>query len=360
MQPLPPTNLRAITFLLLACLAGLGLYGCYLLLTPFLSALAWALAFAVIGSPLHHFLERRVRNPHLAAGLSVAIVAGILILPALLASEQIIRQAIVAVQFWTEREPLKQFPALQQIDLEGSLRDLAGQLPSMLRSSVEALTQLPISMFCLFFFFRDRKMMAEYVRSWMPLSDGEVSELSRRISDILFATILGRVTLAGIQGVLGGVMFLILGLPTPLLWGLVMAFLALIPFLGAFLVWGPAAAYLVLSGSLGKGVVLALWGLLVVSTVDNVLYPFLVGARVQLHPLVTFFGVVGGIALFGPAGLILGPVILATTSALLEVCRRRAMALGVAEPEAEVVGEVEDAVVNYDAEGEPEPQPCPD
>jgi predicted PurR-regulated permease PerM len=339
----------------LAFLAGLGLYGCYLLLTPFLSALAWALAFAVIGSPLHHFLERRIRNPHIAAGLSVAIVACILILPALLASEQIIRQAIVAVQFWTEREPLEQFPILQQIDVEGSLKTLAGQLPGMLRSSVGALTQLPVSVFCLFFFFRDRKMMAEYVRSWLPLSDGEVTELSLRISDILFATILGRVTLAGIQGTLGGVMFLVLGLPTPLLWGLVMAFLALIPFVGASLVWGPAAAYLVLSGNAGKGLVLALWGLLVVSTIDNVLYPFLVGARVQLHPLATFFGVLGGIALFGPAGLILGPVILATTSALLEVCRRRAMALGVAEPEGEVVGEVDDSGAMPDLPEQPAP-----
>jgi predicted PurR-regulated permease PerM len=260
-----------------------------------------------------------------------------LILPTLLASERLIRQAIVAVQFWTEQEPQQRFPLLQDIDVKTSLKELAGDLPAMFRSSVEALTQLPISMFCLFFFFRDRKMIAAYARSWLPLNASELDELSRRISDILFATILGRITLAGIQGILGGLMFLILGLPTPLLWGLVMAFLAIIPFMGAFVIWGPAALYLILSGSAIKGIVLALWGLLVVSTVDNVLYPFLVGARVQLHPLVTFFSVVGGIALFGPAGLILGPVIMATTSALLEVCRRRAMEFTTAEPEAVAV-----------------------
>jgi predicted PurR-regulated permease PerM len=259
-----------------------------------------------------------------------------LILPALLASEQIIRQAMVALQFWSEQEPRQRFPFLEQIDIKGSLNEMARQLPAMLKSSVKALTQLPISMFCLFFFFRDRKVIGHYARSWLPLSDEDVSELTGRISDILFATILGRIVLAGIQGTLGGLMFLALGLPTPLLWALVMSFLALIPFMGAALVWGPAAVYLFLNGSLAKAVILAAWGLLVVSTIDNVLYPFLVGARIQLHPLVTFFGVIGGLALFGPSGLILGPVLLATTSALLEVCRRQAMVLGPdqeAEPE---------------------------
>ena len=337
----PPPYLRAASFLLLAGLALLLLYGCYLLLTPFMSALAWALAFAVLGNPLHRFIAARVRNANLAAGLAVGVVACILILPALLASEQIIRQAMVAVQYWTEQEPRQRFPLLEQVDIKGSLNEMARQLPAMLKSSVKALTQLPISMFCLFFFFRDRKVIGDYTRSWLPLSNEDVSELTGRVSDILFATILGRVVLAGIQGTLGGLMFLALGLPTPLLWALVMSFLALVPFMGAFLVWGPAAVYLFLNGSLAKAVILAAWGVLVISTIDNVLYPFLVGARIQLHPLVTFFGVVGGIALFGPSGLILGPVIVATTSALLEVCRRRVMILGPDEDQEREPGQAE-------------------
>lgn len=321
MSPSPPQ--RTASFALLAALAAVALYACYRLFTPFLSALAWALAFAVVGSPLHRFLAARIRYPNFAAALSVGIVAGILILPAWIASDQLVRQAVVAVDFWTQQDPLRRFPVLNDIDLKGTLSDLARQLPAVVRGSVEALTQLPVAMFCLFFFFRDRALIISYARSWLPLSEEEGQALSVRISDILHATIFGRILLACMQGTLGGLMFLWLGLPTPLLWGLVMSFLALIPFMGAPMVWGPAAVYLFLSGHLVKALILAGWGLLVVSTVDNAFYPFLVGARMQLHPLATFFGVLGGIAWFGPAGLILGPVILATTSALLEVCRNR-------------------------------------
>jgi predicted PurR-regulated permease PerM len=331
----PPPQ-RTASLVLLASLAGAALYACYRLLTPFLSALAWALAFAVVGSPLHRYLAARIRYPNLAAGLAVAVVAAILVLPAWIASQQIVGQAVVAVNFWTQHDPLSRLPRLpflNDLDLTGALTDLARQLPALLKGSVEAATQLPIATFCLFFFFRDRELMLNYARSWLPLSEEETSALTSRISDILHATIFGRIMLACIQGGLGGLMFLWLGLPTPLLWGLVMSFLAIIPFLGASLVWGPAVIYLFLAGHPVKALIMAAWGVLVVSTIDNALYPFLVGARMQLHPLATFIGVLGGIAWFGPAGLILGPVILATTSALLDVCRNRVQELVPENPE---------------------------
>lgn len=327
MSVLPGASQKTASFALLAFLAGVALYGCYQLVTPFLTPLAWAVAFAVVGNPLHRFVEARVGNPHLAAALSVGVVSGILILPAVVASDQLLKQAMLGVDFWTQQDPLRRFPILNHLDFKGHLSELARQLPAFLKGSVGAMTQLPVAMFCLFFFFRDRRMIIEYANSWLPLSEEEVKELTTRISDILHATIFGRIMLASIQGALGGVMFLWLGLPTPLLWGLIMSFLALIPFVGASLVWAPAAAYLFFSGSVGKALVLAAWGLLVVSTVDNALYPFLVGARMQLHPLATFLGVLGGISWLGPSGLILGPVILATASALLEVCRRRVKSL---------------------------------
>lgn len=314
---------RPTSFVLLSGLVALAIYSCYRLVAPFLPALTWALAFAVVGSPLHRFVNRHCRNPHLAAGISVSVVACILILPTWLTSDLLVRQASHTVTYWIEHEPWREIPFREHINLQDGLKELAGRIPGLLKDSVGAMTQLPIALFCLFFFFRDRVLLMEYLGSWLPLSRQEVEQLSSRISDILYATILGRLLLAAVQGALGGVMFWWLGLPTPLLWFLVMSVLALIPFLGTVLVWGPAALYLIWSGSVVKGIVLLAWGALVVSTIDNVLYPFLVGARMQLHPLVTFFGVLGGLAWFGASGIILGPVILAATSALLEVGRRR-------------------------------------
>ena len=125
------------------------------------------------------------------------------------------------------------------------------------------------------------------------------------------------------QGVLGGLIFWWLGLPAPILWGAVMALLAIVPVLGAFVVWLPVAIFLAASGQWGQAVILALWGTVVVGLIDNLLYPILVGKRLRLRTVPVFFAIVGGLAVFGAAGVILGPVILALTDAILEIWRRR-------------------------------------
>ena len=126
-------------------------------------------------------------------------------------------------------------------------------------------------------------------------------------------------------------MFWVLGLPAPLLWGAVMALLAIVPVLGAFAVWVPAALFLALAGSWGKAIVLTIWGAGVVSLIDNLLYPILVGRRLRLHTLPVFIAIVGGILLLGSAGLILGPPTLAVTVALVDIWRRRTAQGHVAE-----------------------------
>jgi predicted PurR-regulated permease PerM len=154
-----------------------------------------------------------------------------------------------------------------------------------------------------------------------------MDRLFTQIADTVHATIYGTVVVAGVQGTLGGLMFWWLGLPTPLLWGLVMALLAVVPVLGAFIVWIPAAIFLALDGSWGKALILVSWGALVVGTIDNLLYPMLVGNRLKLHTVPAFISLVGGLALFGPAGIVLGPMAVTTTLMLLDVWRTR-----IAEP----------------------------
>jgi predicted PurR-regulated permease PerM len=152
------------------------------------------------------------------------------------------------------------------------------------------------------------------------------------ISNTIHATIYGTLAVSAVQGLLGGLMFWWLGLPAPLLWGVVMAFMALVPVLGAFVVWIPAAFFLVLEGSWGKALILTLWGLVVVGTIDNLLRPMLVGRRLKLHTVLAFISVVGGLIQFGPAGLIIGPAVLAITTALLEVWTGRNLAELGSEP----------------------------
>ena len=137
-----------------------------------------------------------------------------------------------------------------------------------------------------------------------------------------------------IQGTLGTFIFWALGLPSPLLWGVVMFFLSMIPMAGSFLVWAPAALYLALTGAYVKAVILVGWGVLVIGTIDNFLSPRLVGKRARLHELLIFFAVLGGLQVFGVLGLVLGPVVVAITLALIEMVRQahRPPAQTLAEP----------------------------
>jgi len=118
-------------------------------------------------------------------------------------------------------------------------------------------------------------------------------------------------------------MFWWLDLPAPFLWGLVMSLLAIVPMLGASIIWAPAALFLALDGNTGSALMLTIWGVLVVSTIDNLLRPVFVGNRLKLHTVLAFMSVVGGLLVFGAAGLILGPVTLTITITLLDIWAKR-------------------------------------
>jgi predicted PurR-regulated permease PerM len=133
----------------------------------------------------------------------------------------------------------------------------------------------------------------------------------------------GSLGVAAIQGLMGGVMFWILGLPSALFWGVVMGLFAIVPVLGTFVVWAPAAAFLALHGEWWRAAILLGWGAVAIGLIDNLLYPTLVGSQLRLHPVLVFFSVLGGIGLYGAAGVILGPLTLVVTIALVDIWRRR-------------------------------------
>jgi predicted PurR-regulated permease PerM len=188
----------------------------------------------------------------------------------------------------------------------------------IVKASAVQILGLCLIFYVLFFFLRDRQMFLRAIARHSPLSPLQMEGLLERIGDTIHATVYGTFAVASVQGLLGGLMFWWLGLPAPLLWGLIMGMLAVIPMLGAFVIWAPAALFLLLEGAWHDALTLSLWGMLVVGTVDNLLRPVLVGDRLRLHTVLTFLSVVGGLMVFGAAGLILGPVILVITMAMLE------------------------------------------
>ena len=191
-------------------------------------------------------------------------------------------------------------------------------------------------MFAFFFFLRDQEIGLAAIRRMLPLEDSETDLLFTRVSSAVRSAIYGRLFIGLLQGFLGGVIFALVGLPAPVLWGAVMSILSTLPVLGAFIVWVPAGVFLLADGHWIRALIVLVWGLAVIHPVDNLLYPVLVGTRLGMHPLVLFVAFVGGLIAFGPSGLILGPCIIAFAAGIVEVWKSRSIAV---DKRAELVPE---------------------
>ena len=328
----------------------LALYVCFLMINPFIPALVFALALAVATHKPHQWLLQRVKNNGLAAALTLLLVALIIIAPLTLLGTLLVQQLVANLRelqdaaAWTQwREAIYRQPmvgdALRWVestfDLPGQLagiaKNVAARAGQLFAGSVNVITQLVIRLFVLFFLYRDRQQALGAIRRLVPLSDEEANRMFSRVRDTILATVNGSLTVALVQSVLAGVMYTILGVPAAILWGAATFIAALIPVFGTFMIWGPIAGYLMLIGSWVKALVLIGWGMLAIGTIDNILYPYLVGDRLRLHTVPTFFAILGGIGQFGPSGLILGPVALAITIGLLQVWSSRTTEGGTAE-----------------------------
>lgn len=181
--------------------------------------------------------------------------------------------------------------------------------------------QAGVAVFTLFYLLRDADGFVGAFKWSLPLKPAEADELLRRSREVIYATIYGTVVIAVVQGLLGGLIFWVLDVPGPAFWGLMMGLLALLPVIGPPIVWLPAGVALLFTGEIAEGLILLLLGAVVISGIDNVIRPMIVGGRAQLHPLVVFFSVLGGIAVFGALGIFVGPVVFAAALTFVEMAR---------------------------------------
>jgi predicted PurR-regulated permease PerM len=171
----------------------------------------------------------------------------------------------------------------------------------------------------LFFLFRDGEQFMETIKALIPFSAKERENILKRMVEMIHATIYGGIVVALVQGGLGGLGFWIVGLSSPAFWGAVMAFLSFIPIVGAFLVWVPAVMILFIQGAYLKALVLLAWCGLLVSLSDNFVRPILISGRTQVHTLLLFFGILGGLKIFGFLGFIAGPLVITICLAIIDI-----------------------------------------
>ena len=310
-----------------------------------MGVLAWACVLVIVFQPVHKELARRTGRRSLSALISCVLVVLVVVLPLTLLAIAVGQElgkvvpnlpSSVSQVFSQQPAILARFSAWLQnhfgIDVL-SLQDffiqqfrnlserLLGASFSLMGNIVSSIVKSFFVVFTMYYLFRDGDKIVDRLPEALPLSRKQSEPIILRTQQVVSASVYGVVTIAALQGLLGGLAFWILGIPSPVLWAVLMAFLCMIPLAGSFLVWLPLSIYLMVNGHWTKAILLIIWGALVVSTIDNFLRPKLVGNQTKLHELFIFFSVLGGISVFGLLGIVLGPVVLAITLGLLQTFR---------------------------------------
>jgi predicted PurR-regulated permease PerM len=315
-------------------------YLAWRLVAPFVPALAFAFALAMLGEPLYSRLEKKLHRKNTAAFTSVVVICLTLVIPVIFLAQVLAREVIqgmgsVSADLDKLRSSLERIPFIgpwlswldSQLDLPDDaveatrgIAQWASSIASLIVTrSAWAITQIATTLVVLFYFLRDQESILTTIRSLVPLREDETDQLFARITETIRISLYGKVVVSAVQGGLGGLIFWWLDLPAPAFWGFIMALLSVLPVLGAFVIWLPAAATLALQGYWARALLLTGWGVLVVHPVDNLLGPVLVGTKLHFHTLLMFFAVIGGLAAFGAAGIVLGPVIVAVAVSLFEI-----------------------------------------
>jgi predicted PurR-regulated permease PerM len=336
----PPASqytLQQKVFLLLLAAVTIGFAW---ILLPYAGAVFWGVVLAILFIPLYRRLLRSTKQkPNLAALLTLLSIVVMVIIPVALISASLVQQAagvysriqsghldfglyfrqiMGVLPQWLvnllERFDLTSLATLQQklsaFAAEGS-QVAAKQAINFASNTFDFLVSLTIMLYLLFFLLRDGHSLAGRIRTAVPLSLKYKQRLFNNFTTVIRATVKGNVLVAIAQGALGGLIFWFLGVQAPMLWAVVMAFLSLLPAVGAAIVWAPVAVYFLVVGKIWQGVALIAFGVFVIGLVDNFLRPILVGKDTKMPDYVVLLSTVGGMALFGLNGFVIGPVIAA-------------------------------------------------
>jgi predicted PurR-regulated permease PerM len=333
------------TFLLLIIAVSLAFAW---ILWPFYGAILWGTISAIVFAPLYRRqLKSMPQRRNFAALVTVLIIIVMVILPLTLITVALLQEAssvyesiqsgelnfgryfqqvFDALPAWAAnllaRFGLTHLGAVQQklsLGLAAGSQFLTTQIINIGQNTFNFIISLFVMLFLLFFLLRDGNELLRRIKDAIPLRAEQKRALFDKFTIVIRATVKGNIVVAIVQGVLGGLIFWFLGIHAPLLWAVLMAFLSLVPAVGAGLVWLPVAIFFLITGATWQGIVLIAYGVLVISVVDNILRPVLVGKDTKLPDYVVLISTLGGISIFGINGFVLGPVIAAMFMAVWHI-----------------------------------------
>ena len=327
-------------FAIMGLAAVLFLY----LLWPFFFPIFWAAVIAGIFKPLYGRIDAKLNRPNLSTAIIFLLIALIIILPAGLVGTLVFNESVQVYQAFSPDTKNMDHSIQRLIDsisdnsivrlfqinkemliakttevAQGITNYIFVHLKQLTQNTLGLLVKFAIMLYTLFFFVRDGDRFLQVAMKLIPLGMGRERLLYERFITTARSTLKVTLIIGGIQGSLGGIVFLITGLQGALIWGLLMVLMAIVPVVGCTIIWAPAGVIMLVTGHIWEGALILAVGTFVISTVDNLLRPILIGKDVEMHPLLIFLSTLGGIILFGFSGFVIGPVITSLLIALWEM-----------------------------------------
>ena len=327
------------------------LYQLYAVVSPFLGAFAWAAVLALVFFPPYRLLLARIRRPSLAALAMTALIFVLVTGPVVTFGGVVLGEAqrfYATVQekaasgearAWVEGlrqgrlgrlvarvlpRDLSESIDLANLGIQAAQKTseyVIAQIGGIARNVFGVVVDFTFMLVMLFFFFRDGRRLYFTFRDLLPMEPEHKDAIFGRLYEALSAVVQGMTVTALLQGILAGFAFWVLGLPFALFLALASGIFSFVPVGGAALVWVPAVVYFFTQGLWGRAIALLVWGTLVVSLVDNVVRPLVIGSRTNIPTLFLFFGMLGGLQAYGLVGVFIGPALLATIFAFLKIYR---------------------------------------
>ncbi len=304
------------------------------LLKVFFFAIFWAVLIAGIFSPLNKLLIKKLKYTNLSAGITLATVFVCLVLPLSFLLSLLINEFmelykavdsdksrwmdnLTAILNYLNNYPIfarldinQEFLATKSVEMLKTFSKFIFQhLSDITQNTIILIIQFMVMFYSLFFFLRDGDKFINTITHYIPANKYHMDTFAHHFLATAKSTLKVTFVIGGLQGLLGGLLFYFTGIENALVWGVLMFGLAVIPAVGCSLIWAPAGAIMLFQGYIWQGITILLFGFLVISTVDNLLRPILVGHDIQMHTLLIFLSMLGGIAVFGISGFVLGPVI---------------------------------------------------
>lgn len=323
----------------------------YLIIKDFMITILNSIIIVIIFCPIYNWLKNKTKRKYLSSFITVLLIMGLITAPLVLMINGVVQESQDVYTYFKDKygdtdlndincetnlcKINKQMKLIiTEYDLKQKLIDSMGDIgKAVYNNSFSLIIYIPtkivqffIMIFLIFFLFIDKDKVLLYVKRIIPLNKAQQKKMLTQIKGTVYGVVHGQIIIALIQGLIGGIGLWLFGIPSPMLLGILMAILALLPIVGASFVWIPASLYLIINGIISsnnlflfKGIGLIVYSLLLINTIEFFVKPKVIGDRASLHPAITLLGILGGLSFFGISGLILGPVVLSILVKIIEI-----------------------------------------